>query len=229
MKRTIPALLVLLGAQSASAALLDFEGFAAGTIIDDEYSALGVTISVTNVGGGPDLGVIFDTANPTGGDDDLAGPFMPAPGSGLDILDPGNVLIIQENDDCDGLTCTEPDDEGSRAAGSIYIDFGGLVTLESIDFFDIQMSEAGPGEENRITLFDANGIALGLDFFTPDTGGDNRWDQVLFNVSGVSAVQINMGGSGAIDNIAYSPVPVPAAFVLFAGALAGLGFTRRQN
>ncbi|MEM9058300.1 MAG: thrombospondin type 3 repeat:Cna B-type [Pseudomonadota bacterium] len=229
MKRLFPALIVLLGAHSASAAVLDFEGFAAGTIIDDEYSSMGITISVQNIGGGPDLGVVFDTGNPTGGDDDLGAPFAPGPDNELGMLDPGNVLIIQERDNCDGLTCTVPDDEGTRAAGHIRIDFGGLVELSSIDFFDIEMAETGPGEENRITLFDANGMAMSLDFFTPDTGGDNRWDQVEFNVSGVSAVQINLGGSGAIDNIVFTPVPVPAAFMLFAGALAALGFTRRAG
>ena len=45
---------------------LDFNTFTAGTIIDDEYE--GVTISAT---GGSGKAMIFDSANPTGGDDDL--------------------------------------------------------------------------------------------------------------------------------------------------------------
>lgn len=229
MKRLLPALLVLFAAHSASAELLDFESFAAGTIMDNDYGSLGVTIAVVNVGGGPDLGVVFDTNNPTGGDSDLAGPFAPGPNNTLGDISPGHVLIIQENDNCDALSCSTPDDEGSRAAGSIHIEFGGLVNLNSIDFFDIEIEESGPGDDNRIILFDANGLAMNLDFFTPDTGGNNRWDQVLFSVSGVSALQINMGGSGAIDNISYTVVPVPAALLLFSGALAALGFTRRTS
>ena len=220
------ALVSLLLAGAANATVLDFEAFASGVIVDNEYSALGVMISVDNTGGGPDLGVVFDTDNPTGGDTDLAGPFdNDTRGS----LSPGKVLIIQENGPCNTETCETPDDEGSRAAGSITISFGGPVTLDTIDFFDVETPEAGPGDDNRITLFDVDGIAMALDFYTPDTGGDNRWDQVFFGISGVSAIQINLGGSGAIDNIAFQPVPVPAALPLFGFALAGLGFLRRKR
>ncbi len=227
MKRLTMAILSsLLMAPLAQAEVLDFDGFAAGTIIDDEYSSLGITISVENFGGGPDLGVVFDTANPTGGDTDLAGPFA---NDTLGALSPGKVLIIQERGPCNQFTCDVPDDEGSRPAGAILINFGGLVTLQSIDFFDVEPPEAGPGDDNRITLFDAAGVAMSLDFFTPDTGGDNRWAQVLFGIDGVSAIQINLGGSGAIDNIAFQPVPIPAALPLFAAALAGLGFMRRRS
>ena len=226
MKRVLLGTAGLLLAGVAQSAILDFEAFASGTIIDNEYSALGITISVDNTAGGPDLGVVFDTENPTGGDTDLAGPFS---SDGLGQLSPGKVLIIQENGPCSATSCDTPDDEGGRAAGSITISFGGPITLETIDFFDVETPEAGPGEDNRITLFDVNGAAIALDFFTPDTGGDNRWDQVFFGISGVTAIQINMGGSGAIDNIAFQPVPVPAAFPLLITALAGLGFLRRRK
>jgi len=56
---------------------LDFNAFPAGTVIDDEYE--GVAISAT---GGSGDAMIFDSANPTGGDSDLASSTL------------GGVLII---------------------------------------------------------------------------------------------------------------------------------------
>ena len=61
---------------------LDFNAFAAGTVIDDEYE--GVTISAT---GGSGQAMIFDSANPTGGDHDLASDTL------------GGVLIVSEDGD----------------------------------------------------------------------------------------------------------------------------------
>ena len=88
------------------------------TIIDDEYSVSdGVTINGVNIDRGniPNLAVLFDTAQPTGDDGDLAAPFGNA---GLGSVDPGNVLIIHEHPDgCDDLTCDNPDDEGLTARG----------------------------------------------------------------------------------------------------------------
>lgn len=75
---------------------LDFNPFAAGTVIDDEYE--GVTVSAT---GGSGQAMVFDSANPTGGDDDL----------GSDTL--GGVLIVSEDGDS-----SDPDD--NAAGGSIF-------------------------------------------------------------------------------------------------------------
>ena len=63
-------------------------------------------------------------------------------------------------------------------------------------------------------------------FAVPNTGGDNPWDQVVFDVSGVSRIEIYMGGSGAIDNITFSVIPVPAAVWLFASSLGLLCWVR---
>lgn len=84
----------------AAAILLDFDtdglgnSIAAGQVIDDEYASLGVMIQTTNLAGGPNLGVAFDSDNPTGGDDDLKTPG----GIGNAMSESfGNILIIQEN------------------------------------------------------------------------------------------------------------------------------------
>jgi len=215
-------LLISVLGSTASAAVIDFEGFTAGLIIDNEYAAgpSGAIISAVNFNNDLDVAVIFDSGNITGGDFDLGAPFM----RGEDVLDPGNILIIQENGPCSETACETPDDEGGRDAGRFIIEFNSLVILESIDFFDIEEPES----MGSIQLFDGNGQLLPDMFAVPDTGGDNTWDQEIFNVAGVKRVEILMGGSGAIDNITYSVVPVPAAVWLFGSALGLLGWVRRK-
>jgi hypothetical protein len=184
-----------------------------------------------NLGGGPDLAVIFDTENPTGGDDDLGGPFDSNNPNLADNYRPGNVLILQERFNCDTGICLVPDDEGSRQAGTFFFEFDTAVTLNSIDFFDIETEEDGSTPFNSIRLFDSNDTELMPGFFyTPDTGGDNTWSQLIFNVSDVKRFELNMGGSGAIDNITYmSAIPVPAAIWLFTSGLLGfIGIARRR-
>ena len=125
--------------------------------------------------------------------------------------------------------CTDPDDEGSRPAGYFDITFDEVVTLLSIDFFDIETKENGttPGGDNTIQLFGIGGVEIMADtFYTPDTGGDRTWDRLPFNVSGVLSMRIHMGGSGAIDNIVF--VPEPASLSLLGIGLLGLAWLRRS-
>ncbi len=217
----------------AFAQIIDFEGFAKGTRIDTEYqSSLGVTINGVNVdqGNAQNMAVIFDTNNPTGGDTDLGGPF--SNDHGLGNLSPGNVLIIHEHpSECvpNPLSCgDDPDDEGSRPAGFFEITFSTGVRLDSIDFFDVEAAENGTNPANAITLFDSNGNELSPNtFFTPNTGGDNKWHRLNFGVSDVASLTIRLNGSGAIDNINYY-VPEPSSTLLLGLGIAGLVWTRRK-
>lgn len=230
MKKTLFLSTLLCGLSlPALADVIDFDGLASGTIVDDEYAPL-VNVSVKNLGGGPDVAVVFDTLNPTGRDYDLGGPFDSNDPDLADDYVANNVLIIHERYDCNGLTCDEPDDEGSRRAGKFFFDFSQLITLESIDFFDVETEENGSRPENAIRLFDVddNEILSG-EYFTPDTGGDNMWSRLDFNVGGVKRIELNMGGSGAIDNITYSVIPIPAAFWLFGSGLIGLVVLARRK
>ena len=70
--------------------VINFNDLSSGTVVDNEYSAQGVTVSAS---GGADQAMIFDTANPTGGDWDLET-------SNLD-----KALIISEDGDS-----SDPDD-----------------------------------------------------------------------------------------------------------------------
>jgi hypothetical protein len=212
--------------------------FTHGTVVDSEYSPF-VDISATNNGGGPDLAVAFDSTLSNTRDPDLEGTFNSNNSALADDYDPGNILIIQENSvGCSGGTCNSPDDEGSRPAGIISFKFNQVIELLSIDFFDIETAEDGSTLSNRIRLYDDTNAEIFAEIFaniyhTPDTGGDNLWDQVLFGsanqgLSGIKRVDVYFGGSGALDNLTYSVVPVPAAVWLFGTALLGfIGFSRR--
>ena len=214
----------------ASAAIIDFEGFSAGTIIDNEYSStLGVTIEGYNLDrSAGNLGVVFDTNNFTGEDSDLASPF--SSNNGLGPLNPGNVLIIHETpSECNSVACTDPDDEGSRPSGYFNISFSELVTLNSVDFFDVENPEA-QAPANRIELFGANNTQVFPNtFFSPNTGGDNKWDRLDFGVAGISRVKIHLGGSGAIDNINFTAVSEPGMWLFLVFGLAMLRCLRARQ
>ncbi|TDJ47924.1 MAG: thrombospondin type 3 repeat:Cna B-type [Gammaproteobacteria bacterium] len=221
-------------AGSASAAVIDFENFDPGRIIDDEY-APDVFISAINLSSGPDVALIFDTTdlNPASEDFDLVGPFDSDNASLSDNFSPGNVLIIQERNDCnfDSGFCATPDDEGSRPAGEFTFLFSSDIILETIDFFDIELIEDNGNPDSEIHLFDSNGDELlaGM-FFVPSTGGNNKWNQLDFDsVRGVRKIVIELGGSGAIDNLHYQVVPVPAAAWLFGSAIGLLGWMRNRR
>ena len=210
------------------AGLIDFEDYASGTIIDNEYYVSdGITFNGINIAkNAENLAVLFDTNNYTGGDRDLAAPFFN--NDNLGEISPGNVLIIHEHpDECDAFTCVDPDDEGSRPAAYFSINFSEAVTLNSIDFFDVESEEYGTSENNLISFFDSNNVEiLPNTFYTPNTGGDNQWARLDFGVSGVSSIKISLYGSGAIDNINYTKVPEPTTLAIFALGIIGLASRR---
>ena len=222
LKLVLSASLLCVGS-AANAVTLDFEAFSTGQIIDDEYT--GVTINAINGISGPNAAVIFDTDNYTGGDTDLAASFSSPQNPGLiDNLEPGNVLIIQENNTCSAGFCSNPDDDA--AGGVINIEFDNPVPLlQSIDFFDIEFHE--DDGNGTVSLFDATNALLAV-FDIPFTGGDNTWDRLVMDTEDVKRIEISLAGSGAIDNIQY--VPIPAAVWLFGSGLIGLiGVSRRKK
>lgn len=156
---------------------LDFNAFAAGTVIDDEYLASdGVTVSAT---GPVSQAMIFDSNNPTGGDEDLAS----------DTLD--GLLIISEDGDGD-----DPDDNAS--GGSIFFDFEDIVRIKSLTFKDIEETS---GEGTRMIFYDDDGNVIDNQFVDPT--GDNGERTVGIFVEGVSRMEVRFEGSGAIDNLVF--------------------------
>lgn len=226
--------------------LIDFETDANGdplsanTVIDDEYAAWGVTFSYrewNNDGNFHDLR-IFDTANPTGNDSDLATPGYHDPTNdeasdwtGSMFRDTsndsnggaGNVLIIQNDN------ASVPDDEAS--GGIVRIDFDRYVKFEAIGILDIDDSGTGrvktkdstPGVPGQITV----------DNFVFGQLGDNSYQEIMnFSDTLINRVIVKFPSSGAITGIKFTDpnvIPEPSTYALIFGGLAlGLVFFRRR-
>ena len=155
----------------------------------------GVTVSaVNNNNNHPDRAILFDTANPTGGDTDLATPGTHATNN----LARGMVLIIAENDigiAGDGIV-DNPDDES--AGGILRLVFDADRTFRSATVLDIDA-----GEPASIELFDAGGAHLGSFPFTPL--GNNSIETVVGDVDGVRRLELHMTGSGALADVSTCP------------------------
>jgi len=215
----------------AEAFVLNFDDLLQGDIVSSQFlKTNGVMISAKNFGNGPGLAIIFDSLNPTGGDNDLAGPPWEGGNlaSGNTIL--GKILIIAENDvdlDHDGLI-DFPDDEGNRPAGSIFFDFENPMCSVGFDLIDVE----GPSEFGRnsgfVATFFMGGSELarvGFDQFINENSmffdhsveyGNNKVNRIepltvkdlsTFTGTSITAfdkVEFNLGGSSAIDNIDVS-------------------------
>ena len=151
---------------------IDFNGLASGTIVDGQYADDGVTISA--VGGSGDA-MIFDTANPTGGDTDLAT-------SNLE-----GVLIVSEDGDT-----TDADDNAS--GGCLVFDFDNDVRVKNLTFLDIE-------EGARMIFYDADGNVISDQYVDPTGDGEQR--DVTLDVEDVSRMVVVLNGSGAVDNLVY--------------------------
>ena len=230
---TIIALLtftVMAHAASASTLLLDFDTdsygntIETGQFIDDEYANWGINITAYNQYG-PDYAITFDTANPTGGDTDLATPGY------NNSVDLDNVLILPTyitDSNSDGYV-DDPNDQAGTDPGSITFTFDqdqyGSV---SVGFLDIE--EGGTG----IDLF-LDGTRIGS--VGMHAVGDNGYDELnswtFFRDLYFDSVVVNLSGSGAIGSVTFDSVTVPepaSATLLAIGALMiGMRPKRRRG
>ncbi len=237
-----------------AAILIDFDTDAtgnpilAGQIIDDEYAALGVLIETINLGGGPNLGVAFNSGSPTGGDTDLRTPGSTGNATAESF---GNILIIQENFGASGgMITVPPDDEGSRPAGFHTFTFDQPITSIGFILIDIEgPDEIVDGANPASGFFQAmnNGTLIGTvsfeDFITAGPFFDssvmfgnnsvNRIDPILASAFGAAAfnkVVFNFGGSGGLAVVIFAPVPEPGTLLLIGSGLVGIGVgARRRN
>jgi hypothetical protein len=208
---TLAVLANLLFVSPAAAALLDFgaalQPLPAGTPLTEVLPDDGgwMNVHVRNHGGGPDLCIVYDSANPTGGDTDLGTPNddFGGPGDGRggeegeegeNAVALGKIIIIAEDDedsDDDGLV-DEPDDESG--GGIVWLEFShaGRLTLTLIDV-------DGDEEEPRLYLFKEGelvGCAEG------DNPGDNSAQTLdLSEYGDIDAVRIHLDGSTGIGGI----------------------------
>ncbi len=201
----------------------------AGTIINNQYSAVGVTISVT---GGAGEGIIFDSDNPTGGDPDLGTPnetcAPPGPGigpggevgqPGENCMFHGNLLIIAENlvdSDGDGLV-DDPDDNFN--GGFINLNFSEGVLIEYVEIIDQEGAETV-----QVTAYDAgNNPIISV---AAAALGDNSYQRIEILAPDTVRLEFDFGASGAIATVAYDTPVVTAislgSFGTIDGGTAGL-------
>ena len=226
--------------------LIDFNGYEAGTIIDDEYMYEGVRISVQRTSPGPAVATLYDTGRTGEPDPDLQDPYdmgnLAPGGTG------GNVLIIPENrtdGNGDGLI-DRPNDEGDRPAGQFTFDFTTPISQFGFDLVDID----GPREYNSnagyFASFYLNGnlearVGFGSfvdpssPFYDPTVRyGDNSVNRIRpitareVGMPEFDRIVLNFGGSGGTDNIFFTVVPEPGVLGILGLAAPALLIRRRR-
>ncbi|MEO1529412.1 MAG: Ig-like domain-containing protein, partial [Planctomycetota bacterium] len=161
----------------------------AGTIISDQWSDWGVTVTSSNTQQPP---MLFDSAIPSGQDDDLGTPSSqfggPGHGNGgaTNSVAQGLVLIVSEDGDA-----TDPDD--AAGGGTITFSFDTPVNVETIGLLDIDDSGT------FVSWFGADGSLLGS--VEAADVGNNGYQDLALNAISVSRLEVLFAGSGAITSL----------------------------
>ncbi len=184
-----------------------------GQTVSNQWAGWGITVSATAASPGTGPAMIFDSAAPTGGDTDLgtpnqsfSGPGVGAGGAagmpGVNSAALGKILIISE----DGSS-SNPDDNGN--GGVIKFTFSQGLRVDQVQILDIDNDEAGGtvkayNATSGGTLL-ATGDMLGL--------GDNSFQIVPLNATGVRRLEITFPSSGAVPAITFCGTP-PTLYTL---------------
>ncbi len=225
-------LLTLGGSAPSLAASVNFSGLSAGDVITDQFQADGVVISAINPVKPFDLAILFDSSIPSMDDPDLVGPWA---GGNIPDAELGMLLIISENDDFGSGAVAVPDDE--RDGGTLVFDFSTPINSFGLDLVDT--------EEAGAIRFYTNGVLQSsitfAELVTRDPTvvfGDNFANRINpFDLAslgdeqsgGWDRVEVELGGSGAVDNLTFSTVPEPQTLVMVLGGLLGLAFAGNRN
>lgn len=196
----------------ANAAVLDFGSGVTDGSTFTTYSEDGFTFAVSTTGGTAGAALfsttcVIDGVN-CGGDLDLV------PAAQGDGGVEGRILIRQET----GVTGVSDD---AATAGTITFTLLNnrafrWTGASAIDDTTFTFSTSVDGDLGSITL--GEGEPGQLDFATPSSilrAGDS--------------ITFAMGGSGGVDSLLLTPVPVPASLPLLAGAAGLMGFAARRR
>lgn len=180
---------------------IDFEdagGLAlnAGDIITDQFSAWGIQVTTDDPERHPAM--IFDSSNPTGHDDDLGTPNQKFGGPGIghggksgrwkNDVARQNILIISEDGDS-----SDPDD--NARGGTLIFDFDVPTDIDDIRLLDVDSGR------NTIRLYDAAGQLIGSKNIP--RRGNNSVQLHVLDAQGVSKMEVNFAGSGAITDLVF--------------------------
>ncbi len=170
-----------------------------GDIITDQYNSAEFGELTISTPVNPYDAMIFDSANPTGGDWDLGTPTTPAgPGVGTDsgagdgnVVPQNNVLIISEDGDQ-----SDPDDNAT--GGTLQFNFGEIngVNLDAIGLLDIDNNE----EMVTVDAFLNNTLVTSNDVAAL---GDNSFQMIELNGEWADQLDVNLIRSGAVTQLDY--------------------------
>ena len=243
---TLGALAPLPGtAPTASAAVINFNGFQNGRHVNDEYASLGVTFSADNYRpGGPNIAILFDSDLNTTPDDDLEfGSAWSAGNIRFERLD--KFLIVAENvtdtSPADGFV-DNPDDEAD--GGTIFMKFNTPQTSIGFDLIDVELTP----EIDRVEFLRLGVPLASITFAQFTTPGPFFEPGVVYadrsanRISPISIADLGtvpfdevrwyMPECAAIDNIVFdnTPIPEPATAALALGAIVpALALRRRRR
>ena len=198
---------------------IDFEGIPAGTIVSSVTGSGGSVVGVSGFnpvfGAGTNAAMIYDSDCPpgaptdcSGGDWDLGTPneTFGGPGRGIggesgpfqNDTALGNLLIISED-----LDSSDPDDADVVGAAFTF-DFSGVgsgsATISEITIIDVEAEEPNA----MVELLDGSSNLLAA-FALPQTGDNGVAIIGLGPTPGVVTMVVTLNGSGAIDNIVFTP------------------------
>jgi hypothetical protein len=176
-------------ADCPSAFVIDFAGLPAGTLLGEQYSALGVHISAVGSGGGPNAAIVFDSNAPPTHDPDLA--------AGV-----GNIAILALNlNDADSNGLVDDPDENNSGGRQVYA-FDQPVHIGSFLFIDNDH-----GTPDKAIAYDAaNNVITEVPI---PVAGEGSVQTIGVNADGVRRLEIVYRDSAGLTGIEFGCQPAP--------------------
>lgn len=194
-----------------------------GQVIDDEYSSWGININTVNYNRTYDLGITFDSDNPTGGDSDLrTDQWGYGSAKNADLY---NILIISERNydgNNDGLIDVPDDEAGGNPTG--YFDFESDHTLVAGWMYLVDIENTGVE-----ILFWNDGQALLSESIAVSGTHDNSLIYVEFSGFEYDHMRVMMNEAGAVGHVMLVPEPEFVAFLSMLAVVMPLVLRRRAQ